>query len=239
MKFKINIARLLQSILWAVLAVAAFIGQSTLGKIAIRMYDNVKQLSGRELLDEALAAANTQRYLYQLCWIVFIASIVLFILAIRKVLPLKTRRMIRAAIGRFIKKWITRPLNWIYRKLRVLFGLPEYADSKSKEERSFVFDFGNNEVFRRIMQIAKRERWSDMETNGQKIRFLYAKYVIKLMKSGLRFKAWQTPDQIAAGLKLKSAPKHLFDIYNGARYSDGSFPISDDEVSTAQKLVKK
>jgi hypothetical protein len=42
-----------------------------------------------------------------------------------------------------------------------------------------------------------------------------------------------------ANLRLTGDPARLFTVYTGARYSGGRYPVSDEDVEMAEKLVKK
>lgn len=217
-KYKFDRKRVVKTIIYGILSLVTFVGQ---------LY--IKNRSDYEEI----------RYYRQGLIILMAVFLLLFVIQLRNLLPRKLKRDLRAKILHWIDYIFLRPLRWLIRFLRKIFGLPEYKDSKKKDERSFVFDFEGSNIIKRIMSIGNKQRWRDMESNAQKIRYLYIKYVVKLTKSGFKFNPARTPDELVVDYKLKNDPKKLFRLYVGARYSNGSYRITDEDVEMATKLINK
>ena len=61
--------------------------------------------------------------------------------------------------------------------------------------------------------------------------------MLKRIKSGYKLPPCQTPTETKIDLALEGGDGRLVELYNGARYSGGSFLISDEDVSSALLLV--
>ncbi len=178
-------------------------------------------------------------YPYQLCCVVLAICILGLFINLRKIVPNHVKAYIRNKIYNFVKKYIAEPLQKFNDKVRKFLGLPEKQRLGGDDESSFIFDFEGNNLFRKFQSVKSQLRWKDLETNAEKIRFLFIKYFVKLIKSGYKYKAIKTPDEVRAELKLKDEPEQLFILYTGARYSGGRYNITDENVEMAEKLVKK
>lgn len=68
----------------------------------------------------------------------------------------------------------------------------------------------------------RRLKWRDMNTESEKVRYIYIEYIRKAIRTGFRFRSSQTPNEISV---LFSCLEHLsntqlFDLYNRARYAE-------------------
>lgn len=172
---------------------------------------------------------------------VIILAICLFSLwlALRKLVPKSVKDELKARFNRLISKYVRGPLAKIAEKLRKIFGLPDRQRVRGKDEKSFIFDLENSGLFRRFQSVKNQLRWRDLQTNAEKIRYLYIKFVVKLIKGGFKYKPVMTPAEIKKELKLTDEPEKLFNLYIGARYSGGAIDITDEDVEMSEKLIKK
>lgn len=183
-------------------------------------------------------SSEVVRYLQQLTYIITVVLGVITVNSIRKLIP-KTLR--RAVIDKFLyaMRKVASGISKVSRRILKAFGINLERYKKRKDEKSFIFDLDDINIFKKFQQIKGSLKWRDLTENSDKIRFIYIKYMMKLIKSGYRLQAFFTPNEVRSDLKLEeeTSESELFDLYNGARYSGGSYSISDDEVSTALALV--
>ena len=179
------------------------------------------------------------RYVQQ--FTVIFTALLLFnaVLSFKKLIP-KTLR--RAVLDKFLfaMRKAASNIAGFSKKLLGIFGVKFDRYKKRKDEKSFIFGDDDDEGGRRRRHSVKSmSKWRDMTENSEKIRFLYIKYVVKLIKGGYKFNTVLTPNEVKDDLKLDEEAEDgmLFDLYNGARYSGGSIYITDEQVDTAVALV--
>lgn len=179
------------------------------------------------------------RYPHQATVIILVICLFSLWLALRKLVPKSLKDEIKARFNRIVQRFIRGPLAKLSERLRKIFGLPDKQRVHGKDEKSFIFDLENTGLFRRLHSIKNQLRWRDLKTNAEKIRYLYIKFIIKLIKNGFKYKPVMTPEEIKKDLKLAEEPKKLFNLYIGARYSNGLIEITDEDVNISEKIVKK
>ena len=179
------------------------------------------------------------RYLRQAFFVLMLISAIIFLICLWKLFPKKLLinygRIFMNALG------ISGAIEKIYKKLHEIFGLPDRASLRgSKDKKSFIVDNPLKRILKKRTDADKTKlKWKDLETNQAKIRYIYAMYIRKSIKEGFHFDASKTPDELSNKLTLNDESKKLFGIYVGARYSDGSFEIDDNDVDSAARLVSK
>ena len=182
--------------------------------------------------------SETVRYLQQLTYIITVVLGIITANSIRKLIP-KTLR--RAVIDKFLyaMRKVAAGISRVSKRILKVFGINLDRYKKRKDEKSFIFDLDDINIFKRFQQIKGSLKWRDLTENSDKIRFIYIKYMMKLIKSGYKLQLFFTPNEVRSDLKLEEETNEseLFDLYTGARYSGGSYKISDDEVNTALSLV--
>ena len=178
------------------------------------------------------------RYPYQLVCLIMGISIILFLFSLRKLLPKTLRESIKMRFNRLVER-LRAPLKKLSQQLRKIFGLPEKQRVSGSDEKSFIFDLENTGLYRKFMSMKNQLRWKDLETNAEKIRFLYIKFVIKLIKGGYRYRSVTTVEELKKELALADESEKLCQLYSGARYSGGIMNITDEDVETSSKLIKK
>lgn len=82
-----------------------------------------------------------------------------------------------------------------------------------------------------------RLKWKKCKTNAEKVRYLYAKYVLAKRKNGHVFLNSDTPMQIQSKWGEDQYNQQLFPDYYKARYAI-SEEISDQEIKALLKLQK-
>lgn len=83
-----------------------------------------------------------------------------------------------------------------------------------------------------------------MNTESERVRYIYIKYIINAIRTGFRFRSSQTPNEIGALFSCLDnlSNTQLFELYNRARYAekDGITPddVQDLLISTGKKHRK-
>ena len=176
------------------------------------------------------------RYVQQLTYFISGVLCIITLMSLRKLIPKTLRRAVLDKFREVLQKALSAVKAVSLRVLRI-FGINTARYKKRKDERSFVFDLDDIGLIKKIRSIKGSVKYKDLTENAEKIRFIYIKYMVKLIKGGYKLPPNQTPTETKADLQLVENDEKLVDLYNGARYSGGSVLISDDEVSMALGLV--
>ncbi len=179
------------------------------------------------------------RYIQQGTYALAFIFTVIAVLSLKKLIP-KTLR--RAIFDKFLfaMKKMASGIAGVSRKILGFFGIRFDRFKRGRDEKSFIFgEEDEDERRRKRHSIKSTSKWRDMNENADKIRFLYIKYIVKMIKGGYKFRNALTPNEVREDLDFdEEAPDgELFDLYNGARYSGGSVFITDEQVEYAQAVV--
>lgn len=189
---------------------------------------------------DRLEYEDTWRFAQQFCGLIMAVTICnIFLVQLRKVVPNQLKKDILNAAAWLFKK-IGESIHTAVYAVRHALGIPDPPKRiKAKDERSFVFDMEENDLVRRFRNLGGGMKWKDLQDNADKIRFIYIKYINKLMKKGYKFSTILTPLETLEKWKLqKSESAFMFPLYTVARYSGGRRPITDEEVERSSKYMK-
>ena len=189
-------------------------------------------------LNPLAAKSEAVRYVQQLTYILSAILLVVTLNSLRKLIPKSLRRAVLDKLLYALRK-VASGVAKVSKKVLSFFGVRFDRCKKVKDERSFVFDPEEMGIFRKRRSVKSSTKWKDLTENAEKVRFIYIKYVMKLIKGGYKFFPFLTPNELRDDLKVEeeTAESELFDMYNGARYSGGSVYISDEQVDMALALV--
>ena len=182
---------------------------------------------------------DTSRYLHQLCGLIMGITAIYAVLVFRKAIPKKLKQDISNAVVSVFKR-VAQDFRKVAKAIRHALGIPDPpVRVRAKDERSFVFDMEDNNLARRFKQMGNQLRWKDLEDNADKIRFIYIKFINRLIKKGYKFKTINTPLETLKQWNLENeACAYMFPLYTDARYSGGRRPIADEEVEKSEKYMK-
>ena len=189
---------------------------------------------------DRLEHLDSWRYLQQLCGLIQIVALAdILFFQLRKVFPAQLKKDLWDGAGWIFKK-IQEGARKIISTVKHALGIPDKPTRvRAKDERSFVFDMEENDLIRRFRNLGSGLKWRDLTSNDDKIRFIYIKYVNKLMKKGYKFSSILTPLETMKKWKLtKSESAYMFPLYTDARYSGGRRVITDEEVERSTKYMK-
>lgn len=189
-------------------------------------------------LNPLAAKIEAVRYVQQLTYILTAILVVVTLNSLRKLIPKTLRRAVLDKFMYALRK-VASGIAKVSKRVLSFFGVRFDRYKKVRDERSFVFDPEEMGVFRKRRSVKSSTKWKDLTENAEKVRFIYVKYVMKLIKGGYKFFPFLTPNELKDDLKVEneSSEAELFDMYNGARYSGGSVYISDEQVESALALV--
>jgi hypothetical protein len=179
------------------------------------------------------------RYPHQATVIILVICLISLFFALRKLVPKTVKNELKARFNRLVERYVRGPLAKIAERLRKVFGLPDRRRVSGIDEKSYIFDLENSNLFRRFQSVKNQLRWRDLKTNAEKIRYLYIKFIIKLIKGGFKYEPIMTPSEVNMGIDSDGDTDRLFELYIGARYSGGSVDITDQDVDMSSKLIKK
>ncbi len=185
------------------------------------------------------AKDDNWRYLWQACWTMLWVCGVYFVLTLRKLLPKKLKQdMLKGFL--WLMKKAGSGIHDVVFAIRHALGIPDPPKRiKARDERSFVFDMEDNDLVRRFRNLGGGLKWKDLESNADKIRFIYIKFINKLMKKGYKFSTILTPLETLEKWKLEGKDSaYMFPLYTDARYSGGRRVITDEEVERSSKYLK-
>lgn len=101
----------------------------------------------------------------------------------------------------------------------------------ARNKRSFIFP---NETRTKRTSREKAMRWRDMDTNEKKIRYLFAMFIVRRIKSGYNYRHSYTARQVKNDLADEDTSL-LFDLYEVAKYTSNPH-ISEEEVDKVRKM---
>jgi hypothetical protein len=201
---------------------------AAIGTVSLQIYTRIGLYYNLETND-------TMRYLSQLA---FVSTVVCYFIALLS---------FRKAIPKILREYMFGGLRWVFQKvganvakltdrLRRMMGFGSHgARIRGSDEKSFEFDSNENGLLRRFHNMQNQLRWRDLTENSDKIRFLYIKFINRLVsKKNLKYKAVLTPCELGGTVALKPEEgAGMFWLYTGARYSGGVYAISDEDVESA------
>ena len=181
-------------------------------------------------------ASKLYRYIQQLTYIIMAVCAFVAVLSLRKLIPKSLKRAVFEKLFKAVKK-VTGTIKRISTKVLRAIGIKPKKKKKLRDEKSFIFGDGDGRM--RQKKVKSSMKWRELEDNAERIRFVYLKYIAKVIKDGYRHFPFNTPREVRDGLKLEdyTLDYQLFELYNGARYSGGSVPISDAQLENALKLI--
>ncbi len=177
---------------------------------------------------------DERRYVYQ--GFITVGSIFL-ILFFRSAWKLFTREIRLELYQRISEAMFNAGKRWraVRKKIREKLGLKERTVMHGIDERRIVFD---NEIRRGRKRRVARQRYTDMTTNRERIRFLWAKYIISFAKQGMQPSISQTPDEMKSTLDVREEMgENLFGLYYTARYAPDDVTIDDHDVNDQAEFV--
>ncbi len=174
-----------------------------------------------------------RRYIRQL--IVLVGTLFLILTAI-SFLRLFTYEIRRELYRRVSKALFNAGEKWraVKAKVRKLLGLPEKSDLAGSDERKIVFD---EERRKRKQKPLPKLKYSDLNDNRSRIRFLFARYVIDRASKDDPPIISDTAGDMEKKLPDEKEKAPLVEIYRVARYAPEEVAVSDSDVVVQAAFV--
>ena len=175
-----------------------------------------------------------RRYLNQLIILIGTVMLVITLVSFFKLFTAEIRRELYRRISQAMfnagEKW-----RAVRARVRKFFGLPERADMRGQDERRIVFDDTRRSGSKK--KEFPKVRYSQLDDNRKRVRFLWAKYVIDRSNKETSPAVYNTPEEIRGILPEDAENEELFGLYYAARYSPSGTLISDEETLRQAKFV--
>ncbi|MCL2664279.1 MAG: hypothetical protein FWE82_01575 [Defluviitaleaceae bacterium] len=144
---------------------------------------------------------------------------------------LSSVKEITASIKRFIKtkrEQIVEKFDETLFRKRGIIRIKAYRDVRT------VFKHGQLENFTRF----KKMKWKNLQSNRERVRFIYISFLKQKMRQGLEISPADTPNELHGKLLQKNdaAGEKIFPLYNIARYKDDETAIPNSELESVMHL---
>ena len=152
---------------------------------------------------------------------------------------LNRKKIVKRLFSPLIKK-ITSFYNKIASKVKKILQ-KKYDDKlfvKGKVEIKLNFKFFSSERNSLSKTKVKLPKYSSLETDKEKIRFLYTIFLRRKSSYGYRVDPARTPDEIKADFPDNDDANALFDAYPKVRYTPESAPVSKETLSQLEERIK-
>lgn len=182
-----------------------------------------------------LTVIPMSKYVKQAAYVVGIIAIILWIramwMAYRKFFRRKVRRRSNKFFAR-LEAFLLR-IDDAIRKALHLSPRAYYFGGEDEEILSYqtVAAYSNAATTEGKVRI----KWKNLEENRQKIRFLFAKFMLDKMAGGYKLKYSATARQLGEQFADTERSRMLFDLYEDVRYTDHMPEIEDDVIKFLQQ----
>lgn len=127
-------------------------------------------------------------------------------------------------------------------KIRKKLGLPPcgYKKNKIKVSRdTYIYVKSERRKNRKkVSQSYKKKKWNELETNSEKIRYLYSEYISWLVNHGVIFYRSLSPKEILNNAEEKNKIPSLIETYENVRYSDKSEKYANENIDRQIEMSK-
>ncbi|MCQ2353743.1 MAG: hypothetical protein MJ102_01415 [Clostridia bacterium] len=147
----------------------------------------------------------------------------------------ETRKKV-SAVWEKVKKAAGKIFSGISKRAKKVLGLDRIR-SRGIDEKDFIFR-ERRDRRHSSRRLRNPMRWSELEDNSERVRFIFIDYMLKNIRAGYRLKPSSTPDEISRQLAHEDDEKLLFDSYRAARYSGGREAVYDETVRILSDLGK-
>lgn len=172
----------------------------------------------------------TKEHKYVGQFAVFFAFIFLglFLFSIPKMLTEKSRMELYRIIGQGFLGFTSR-VSKFTQKLKKLLGIRDVQKLYAEDEKSIVFSPDAKRKRKKVKPLTRR-RFSQLTDDAERIRYLYASFVIKKRKEGEGCNPYHTPDEVRVIAAKNETEGELCAIYVPVRYAQSFTPASEEVV---------
>jgi len=145
----------------------------------------------------------------------------------------KTSRLARALHKAF--SFVAQKLQWIIEeKLHISIG-----KNLLRGESTVSYRLDSVNAKNASEQPKKLSKWKNLTTDRERIRYLFAFFILRRRREGLKIPYSATPSELAPVLAETEEQRQIFDYYNLARYSRRTIEIGGEQMDAYLKAVKE
>ena len=208
---------------------------------AINITPAAEEFNGLKKSDALYKELTSQKYFGQVIYIGAVLALLGSIYFLFFFVKEKYGEQILAVLKK-VGSFLSFILEWVYRFICKILGIdPDRFFARGKDKRSFRRRrTADDDGIRLTNPLGKR--YKDMEDNLQRIRFLYKKFLQKIIKKGYKFKYARTPVEVRAQLieeeYLEKEDQHLLvNLYVDNRYARPErIHITDEDVEVCRNV---
>lgn len=89
----------------------------------------------------------------------------------------------------------------------------------------------------KISTRAKRIKWKNMQSDRERLGFLYRQMINKKIQTGIRIYACDTPSELLARTQNDEIEKEIFGLYISTRYDERT-PLSTDQIADLKEHLE-
>lgn len=148
-------------------------------------------------------------------------------------------REIRQELYRRISKvlfGVAEKLKAIVDKVKDKLGIRSAKLQRHRDEVRIIIN--DDRELRKKKKAITKKRFSQMEDDLQRIRYMYAKYLIYKQKKGENVYTYQTPEELKHKVAKGETEEELFDIYVPVRYAETP-TVTPEEVKKQYDYLSK
>lgn len=192
----------------------------------------VLSLSGFYLsvgLDEKL------KYPRQVCGFFGIVFLILTLVNISKLFTLEIRQELYKRLSSAIFNFLTK-LKVVTDKIKDKLGIKTVIGLHSGDEVRIIID--DDRQKRKKAKPITKKRFSQLENDSQRIRYMYVKFLGWKDKKGELCHVYNTPKELEVKTAENETEHALFDLYTPVRYAQAP-QITPEEVKTQYDYLSK
>lgn len=122
------------------------------------------------------------------------------------------RRISKALFG------VAEKLKAMVDKVKNKLGIKSVKRYRPRDEVRIIIN--DDRDLRKKKKALAKKRFSQLENDAQRIRYMYARYLIHKQKKGENVYTYQTPDELKQRIATGETEAELFDVYTPVRYAE-------------------
>lgn len=154
------------------------------------------------------------------------AFIVIFLVSLKKLFTPEIRAELYRRLGQGVLGFVSK-INIIRKKIRQKLGIKERELLYSDDEKRIIVD-NNARKKRRSEKPLTERKFSSLTDNSERLRFIYAKFIISQRKEGKSCNPCHTPEELREKTVTAEKEHKLFDLYTPTRYARDISPTQEE-----------
>jgi len=152
------------------------------------------------------------------------AFIVIFLISLKKLFTPEIRAELYRIVGQGILGFVAK-INIIKKKIKKTLGIKDREVLYSDDEKRIILR--ENIKKRKNTKSISQRRFSSLTDNRERLRFIYARYIISVRKNGKSCNHCNTPEELKKTIATSEKESELFELYTPVRYSRDIAPTPE------------